>query len=177
MVRFAPKYYLTPGNFSFYDGVQWDLKVHSLNPGLTLNEYESDIRSNERYFSSCQDKARKNKIEDVTGWPLRYRCNALPTEQTTGLVTLVTLITVRAFDILTRSLSTTKFVFVFNLDNKLRRLSSVCRWRKLFGCRIHESRRPTSLFGLCTELIGIVLPFVVIQADWERGVSSKEVVS
>ena len=82
----------------------------------------------------------------------------LPTEQTTGLVTLVTLITVRAFDILTRSLSTTKFVFVFNLDNKLRRLSSVCR------C-------------VCTELIGIVLPFVVIQADWERGVSSKEVVS
>ena len=84
--------------------------------------------------------------------------------------------TVRAFDILTRSLSTTEFVFLFNFDSKLRRLSSVCRWRKLLFCRIYESSRPFLLFGLCSELIGMALPFVVIQADRRRGVSSKEVV-
>ena len=35
--------------------------------------------------------------------------------------------TVRAFDILIRSLSTTEFVFLFNFDSEFRRLSSVCR--------------------------------------------------
>ena len=82
----------------------------------------------------------------------------------------------RAFDLSTCSLSTFKFVFVFKLDSKLRLLSLVCRWRILFRCRIHERCRPTLLSGLCIEVIGITLPFVVIQADKGRGVSSKEVV-
>ena len=46
----------------------------------------------------------------------------------------------------------------------------------MLGCRIYESCTPTSLFGLCTELTGMALPFVVIQADRRRGASSKEVV-
>ena len=46
----------------------------------------------------------------------------------------------------------------------------------LFRCRIHERCRLTLLSGLCTEVIGITLPFVVTQADKGRGVSSKEVV-
>ena len=46
----------------------------------------------------------------------------------------------------------------------------------MLGCGIYESCTPTLLFGLCTELTGMALPFVVIQADRRRGVSSKKVV-
>ena len=40
-------------------------KIFSLNPGLTPDEYESDLRNKERYLSSSKNKARKIKFRTV----------------------------------------------------------------------------------------------------------------
>ena len=45
---------------------------------------ESDLRSNEHYLSSSENKAWKKfrPVRDSNPWPLRHRCNAPPTEPT-----------------------------------------------------------------------------------------------
>ena len=45
--------------------------------------YESDLRSNEHYLSSSENKAWKKfrPVQDLNPWPLRYQCSALPTVQ------------------------------------------------------------------------------------------------
>ena len=47
-------------------------------------EYESNLRSKEHYLSSSENKALK-KIQVCTGFELRYRCSALPTELTSQI--------------------------------------------------------------------------------------------
>ena len=48
---------------------------------------ESDLRSNEHYLSSSENKAWKKfrPVRDSNLWPLRHRCNAPPTEPTSQL--------------------------------------------------------------------------------------------
>ena len=53
-------------------------------------EYESDLRSNEHYLNSSENKTWKKKsrpARDLNPWPLRYRYSALPTELTSQLGT------------------------------------------------------------------------------------------
>ena len=47
------------------------------------NEYRKDSRSYEHYWTSHWNKAWKKfrPLRDLNPWPLRYRCNARPTEQ------------------------------------------------------------------------------------------------
>ena len=51
------------------------------------NEYRIDLRSYEHYWTSSWNKAWKKfrRVRDLNPWPLRYRCNVLPTELTSQL--------------------------------------------------------------------------------------------
>ena len=51
------------------------------------NECRIDLRSYEHYWTSSWNKAWKKfrRVRDLNPWPLRYRCNVLPTELTSQL--------------------------------------------------------------------------------------------
>ena len=62
------------------------MKIIYVNCGWR-REYESDLRSNEHYSSSSENKAKKKfrPVRDLNPWPLQYRCSALPVELTSQL--------------------------------------------------------------------------------------------
>ena len=59
-------------------------KNQSNSSDIVYIEYESNLRSNEHYLSSSENKAWKKfkPVRDLNPWPLRYRYSALPTELT-----------------------------------------------------------------------------------------------
>ena len=62
------------------------MKIIYVNCGWR-RKYESDLRSNEHYLSSDENKAWKKfwLVRDLNPWPVQYRCSALPIELTSQL--------------------------------------------------------------------------------------------